>query len=699
MKSRQLRVIYIRPSTYDDEGYPYRYWRGVLPSNTVSCLRGLTESVAASGALGEDVEVTVESYDETVEQLPMRRILRQSRRRDTQTLVAFAGVQTNQFARTTDLALRCREVGLQVIIGGFHVSGVLAMFGEPTEELQKVLDHGVSLFKGEAEVPGALARVLKDALEGQLQPIYDVTESPDILNAPVPSPDVEILKKFVVPDISTIDTSRGCPFGCTFCTVINVQGRKMRHRSAETVLRYIEENYHKGIRKYFFTDDNFARNPVWEQILDGLISMRDRGKYIDFMIQVDTQAHRISRFVDKLNKAGCYQVFVGMESLNPKNLEAMGKRQNHVEEYAGMVETWHKADILVQVGYIIGLPHDTVESVRKDVNYLCNHVKVDAAAFFMLTPLPGSKDHYDLVNNQVPLDADPNNYDSLHETFRHASMKPGDWKAAYHEASRTFYSPQNLTNVLLRAPRKHYWKLYWSMLWYRFCAIEGTHPMVSALIRLKDRKERRPWMPRESIFRFAWRRAKDWAWLAKTYAGLFVEFQELWMLTRKIDDPRWATLAELRTRWSDARQRIHDGALKGQWDAATEELRNTLLTASKRMQSLSQASRHQSRSLRKKLKYKAREIDDYLSTLDGLSGWQRLKDAERYVSESLLAGYEETAIRYVAKRRQINAYRRAFIDQIKQGRIFTLDIGLLPRLLLAELLLSLRFGWTILPKR
>ena len=699
MNVKHFKIIFIRPSTYDDEGYVYRYWRGILPSNTVACLKSLTKQGVESGELGKDVDVTIDSYDETVERLPIGRIVRQSKRRHTRVLIAFAGVQTNQFARTTDLALKFRSHGLQVMLGGFHVSGVLAMFDEPSRELQHLLDNGVTLVKGEAEVPGALAGILRDALHDRLQPLYDIKGFPDLLHAPVPEPDTEIMKKFVVKNISTIDTSRGCCFGCTFCTVINVQGRKMRHRSAQCVVDAIETNYENGIKSYFFTDDNFARNPVWEDIFDGLIALREKGIKITFMMQVDTRAHLIPRFVEKAEQAGCYQAFIGMESLNPKNIEVMGKAQNKVSDYSGMVTKWHNANILVHVGYIVGLPFDTRESIRKDVEMLRNNVKVDEASFFMLTPLPGSKDHWDMVQRGTPMDADPNNFDSLHETFRHGKMAPGEWKKAYHDCWQSFYSKENIINILLQTPHKQYWKMYWILLWYRYDTLEGTHPMVSPLIRLKHRKERRSTFPRENVFKYAWRRTKEWSWLIKTYAGLFFEFQEIWFLTRKPDDPKWATLADLRTRWSEAQQRLHDSAICGQWETASQELRALLKATSENLQHLSLASKHQSRSLRRELKRKTRELDNYIRTFDSrLPDWRRLAEAEEYFSKSLLAGYEEGAIRYVAARRHVNEYRRYIIDRFKTGRILTINVSPIPRLLLLELLLTCRFGITFLPK-
>src|SRR5919197_2524003 len=116
---KKFRIILIKPSKYDDEGYVIRFWKGVLPSNTLNVLHGLTEAVKDSRALG-DLEIEIVTFDETAEKLPVRKIIRWSRRLSTKLVVGLVGVQTNQFPRAFDLARRFRAGGIHVIIGGFY---------------------------------------------------------------------------------------------------------------------------------------------------------------------------------------------------------------------------------------------------------------------------------------------------------------------------------------------------------------------------------------------------------------------------------------------------------------------------------------------------------------------------------------------------------------------------------------------------
>jgi radical SAM superfamily enzyme YgiQ (UPF0313 family) len=698
--ARKLHIVYILPSRYDDEGYVNRYWRGVLPSNTLAVMKTLTLNLAHRGEIAPDVDVTVEIFDDSVQRVPVRRIVRKSHARDTRVVVGFVGVQSNQFPRATDLALQFRTSDIPVLIGGFHVSGVLSVFGEPTPELQQALDHGVTLVRGEAESPGVLAGLLRDAYYGTLKPIYEFTQPPDLSNAPVPQPDAAYLRRFVWSNMGTVDTSRGCPFNCSFCTIINVQGRTMRHRSHEAILYTVRANYDRGINTYFFTDDNLSRSPVWEPLFDGLIQLREEGMPIHFMMQVDTQSWKLAHFVDKATAAGCYLVFVGMETINPENIAAVGKRQNKVGEYAAMVETWRKADVLVEVGYIIGFPHDTKESVRRDLAALRDEIKVDEAAFFMLTPLPGSRDHKHMVETHVPIDADLNNLDSFHETFRHQNLVPGEWRALYEEAWDTFYSKEHIVNVLMRTDTPDsYWRMFWLAVWNRYSKAMGTHPMVTGLLRLKGRKERRPMFEREGVLRYARRRTGEMFGIAKVIGALFFEFQEIWMLTRKKADPRWAALAEFRAKWAVVQQRVAECDPRGRCDEATQELRRLLESASSRLHELCAGGAHLSRRVRRRIQQKALEVDERLRSMDVQApSWRRVVQTELYIKEGLLAGYEDLAIRYVARRRQFDAYRHDLFQRLKTGRILTLNVALLPRVVVFELVMAVRFGMAFYTK-
>ena len=532
---KRLDLYLIKPSKYDDDGYVIRYWKGVCPSNTLACLNGLSEDVRTRGVLGRDLQFNIRNIDETVEHLNIHKIVRKNGVWGNKTVVCLVGVQSNQFPRASDLALAFKKAGVDVLIGGFHVSGVLAMLPELSPEVQKLRDAGVTLVAGEVE--GRWEMILQDALEGQLKPIYNfLKEKPDLSSAPMPVFPKNLLNSYATEHFATLDCGRGCPFDCSFCTVINVQGRAMRCRPVDSILAMIRESYlrHK-ISYYFFTDDNFSRNKNWSAILEGLIRMRrDEHIPIDFMLQVDTQSHRIPAFVAKAAEAGCTQVFIGLESLNEKNLEVAEKRQNKVHDFQDMIALYQKAGISPHVAYIIGFPFDSEESVVLDMMRLREEYNVPQASFFMLTPLPGSLDHKTALARGEIMDADLNNFDSFHPTFRHERMGSGAWSRAYESAWKDFYSVPHMIRILKQTPARRYWDVFLNFLWYKNAVqVEGGHPMLHGFARQKNRTERRENFPLESRFAFFMRRVKDIGRTLKGSFRLLMEMEEVWLETRK----------------------------------------------------------------------------------------------------------------------------------------------------------------------
>ncbi|MFQ5846601.1 MAG: B12-binding domain-containing radical SAM protein [Candidatus Methylomirabilales bacterium] len=551
-KYTTLHVVLVKPSKYDDDGYVIRFWRGVLPSNTLNVLRGLTEDVKRRRVFA-DVDIRVDAFDETTEKIPVKAIVRWSRRPGTKLVVCLVGVQTNQFPRAVDLGKEFRAHGIDVIIGGFHTSGTVNMLSPQEPDIQELFQESIIVVSGEVE--GKWEGILADALNGRLKPLYsfaqDLKSLVDIDKAPLPVATPKSMTHFARPSFGTVETSRGCPFACTFCTIINVQGRKMRERDPEEIAALLRHNYRDyGIDFYFFTDDNFARKKLWRETFEAVIRLRQEGIPITFMMQVDL-ARKPKDFVRLAGEAGCTQVFIGMESVNPENLKAGGKGQNKVEEYVDIIREWHEAGVVVHTGYIIGLPFDTKEQVPRDIEYLMNVIQPDQASFFMLTPLPGSQDHVEMKGRGEWMDPDFNKRDSFHATIHHPHMTAGEWTQTYEDAWKAFYSKENLTKILARWSHNPtvYWNLVFVLMWYKNASlIEREHPMVAGFFRLKDRQSRRPGFAVDPWPVHLWKRTKDVIRLFVSWARFFTEMEEIWLRTR----PR----GEAEKRFSEEIQRI-----------------------------------------------------------------------------------------------------------------------------------------------
>lgn len=537
---RRVVLVFIKPTHYDDDGFPHRYWRGVLPSNSLAVMRALTHE-ALTQILHDGVPVEIHMLEDGVANhaAELRRLARRFPEDGTMLIVGMVAVQTAQFPRAADLINRWQRRGAVCVIGGFHVSGTISTMldgiSDTTRndvpcprvmppEVQQLMNRGVVVFHGEAEKVWRIA--LADILNGNPQQLYRGGR-PDIEYAPIPEYPDGYLRSFVT-QARTLDTNRGCPFACSFCCIINVQGRISRSRSPAAIVRYVEALcLEHGRADFFFTDDNFARNPHWKEILDGLIALREQGLKIGFMIEADLASHKICGFLEKLAAAGCEQIFMGVESMNPANLADAHKLQNHVGDYAAFWARCHQLGIGVHAAYIIGFPHDTPDTIHQDVQALFE-AGADQASFFIYTPIPGSEIHIRALCAGTPMDPDLSRYDSFHPCTSHPLMTREEWYASYFAAWRQFYSVENMVTALRRLRGTARSNMLMNYAWYHWAfAVEGTHPMIAGFYRFRDLHDRRSGAPALSFPRYLAEEVARHADYLGHFAAEFFRFQHV----------------------------------------------------------------------------------------------------------------------------------------------------------------------------
>ena len=498
-----FHIEIIKPSHYDKDGYVIQWWKAWIPSNSMACLYGIAQDCAARKVLGDGVSIEVNAYDDMNTKVSVASIAARLKRPGHSGIVCLVGVQSNQFPRAMALARQFRARGLLVAIGGFHVSGCIAMLKELTPELQEALDLGITLFAGEAEEQ--FESFLREVHAGTAKPLYNYMNSlPNLQGQTVPYLPRSIIRRYDGA-LSSFDAGRGCPFQCSFCTIINVQGRKSRWRGADDIERIVRENAAQGITRFFVTDDNFARNKNWEAIFDRLIELREQGFNLSFLIQVDTLAHKIPNFIEKAARAGCRYAFVGLESINPENLLHMKKNQNRITEYRVMFQAWKQAGVLIYAGFIMGLPGDTPETIRRDIEIIQKELPVDLIEFTMLTPLPGSEDHKTLHENGTWMDPDLNKYDLETVTVEHPKMSRDEWQQAYSDVWTWFYTDEHVERMMRRniAYGIKPVRLFRGVLQvYGAAHFEHVHPQQCGYFRRKDRTQRRPELPRVPALAF-----------------------------------------------------------------------------------------------------------------------------------------------------------------------------------------------------
>ena len=314
----QLRVVLIKPSKYAVDGSVERFKKGFLPNATLYHIASLTPS-----RIGE-VPITIHTVDEYVWQdLDYFRWLH--RDPDVIALVALVGVQSHQFHRALDLAAYARHHGVRhCVIGGPHVM---------TCDTSMLQGRGVSFAMAEAEL--IWQQILDDAVEGELQPVYgrDQRWADQLPLTVINPPSAAELARYTSPMLGLYPV-RGCPFKCNFCSVIKISGRQVRSPDIESTLESLRRAKRGGVERIMFVSDNFNKFPEVQELLQAMI---DERLGLRFSCQCDTQIARDPGLVELLGRAGCLEMFVGVESFNRKTLKAAGKHHNHPEQYAEIV--------------------------------------------------------------------------------------------------------------------------------------------------------------------------------------------------------------------------------------------------------------------------------------------------------------------------------------------------------------------------
>lgn len=554
---RELDVTLVRPTNYTDDGYPIKTRVCVIRSNTLSQMGTLVRDLA-SYPFFKGVSLKVRMIDEAFERVPVKEVIKRSKAPGVSSIVMLVGVQSSQYPRAQDIASWFLPHGISVMIGGFHVGGMLAMVGL-TADLRAAMSNGIILVAGEVEGE-RLPSVIEDMLRGQAKPLYNfLNPPPDLTNLPIPRLTKEDFRKSAS-TFSTIDTGRGCVFTCDFCTIINVQGRTMRCRDPRNIIEFVRNCYHEaGVTHAFFTDDNLARNPRWRELFAGLIRLREEEKIpFTFMMQSDLAARRLpgGDFFPLAGRAGCNQVFFGVESVNRENLRSQEKFQNQVSQYQDLVTYCHSFGITCHAGYILGLPFDSPASLEQDIAEL-QRMGFDSASFYVLTPLPGSKDHQRWWKERRWMHEDFNTYDSAHVAVAPERMSKEDLVKSYQKTWEQFYSTEHMVNVL--KVWRHDWHRFWDRIfffaWYLYASrIERLHPMNCGFWTVRYRNDRRPGFPREAFVPFWWGRLKSAIVRIRGIVNLFFQLEEVWLQSR----PKGAIEEALHERIAKTKQGIID---------------------------------------------------------------------------------------------------------------------------------------------
>ncbi|MCX7913591.1 MAG: B12-binding domain-containing radical SAM protein [Thermodesulfovibrionales bacterium] len=357
---------------------------------------------------------------------------------------------TSTALRAYQLAERFKKNGSIIILGGIHPTFLpeeaiehadYVIRGEGEQSLLQLMDY---IQKGSPSITSILGLTYKDK-NGRI--IHNPT-SPYIedLNS-LPEPDFSLIHNWKASYFYPISTSRGCPFNCKFCSVIEMFGRKYRYKSVESTIKEIRNILNpKQKTKIFFVDDNFTANKErTKKILKGILSEKLN---ISWSAQTRVDIAKDDELLRLMVESGCDTLHIGFESINPRTLEAFDKKQT-IDENIKCVKKLKEYSLKIHGMFILGADTDDVETIKRTLEF-ANNLRIDTVQFLMLTPLPGTIIYEEMENKKRIIHHNWSKYDAHHVTFVPERMKPETLHLETLKAMGKFYSWKYIMRHLLK---------------------------------------------------------------------------------------------------------------------------------------------------------------------------------------------------------------------------------------------------------
>lgn len=466
-----LRVVIIKPSKYLANGFVERFRRGFMPNSTVPYMRSMVPPEL------EGVKVETHAIDEYVyTDLKYLKLLADPP--GGRTLVAIVGVQSHQFHRALDLAAYAHSNGCMTVIGGPHVM---------TCDTAMLQGQGVSFAQAEAEL--IWAEILADATAGELKAVYgqDRRWQQELQSPVLVPPSRSDLSRYVIPMLG-VYPARGCPFLCNFCSVTKISGRRIRSQSIATTIASLRAAKAAGVRTIMFTSDNFNKYPEAEKLLEAMIEER---LGLEFFVQCDSQISRQEALVRLLAKAGCFQMFIGVESFNRQTLLAAHKGQNRPETYRDIVRLCRENGISSHFSNIIGFPQDTEREIYEHLDVL-RRLDPTWASFYILCPIPGTEQYDDFLAQGLITEKNLDRFDTTSLTWRHPCLSAKRMSELLFECYRKFMSFRHSLRIVWNEASFKRQGAFTRMaaniamsLFVRQCAWKRVHPMSGGMGRVR----------------------------------------------------------------------------------------------------------------------------------------------------------------------------------------------------------------------
>ncbi len=351
---------------------------------------------------------------------------------------------TSTAPRSYSIADKIKKINnkIQVIMGGPHVSFMIdeslehcdyCVIGEGENVITSLVE---SLEKNlsPASIPGLAFK--NENGERQMTP----KERPQNIET-LPFPDLSLIDNYEKMSVIPMATSRGCPYGCRFCSVIRMFGREYRCVDIKAVVDEIEKLPPAHI---FFYDDNFTADR--ERTMNLLQEIIDRDLSISWSAQTRVEVGDDPKLLEMMQKAGCKIVYIGFESVNPASLEEFDKKAD-LEQSIKAIKAYHKYGIHVHGMFVIGADHDDIDTPRKTVDFALEH-GIDTIQLIMLTPIPGTPYFNDMVKQDRLVSSNWQYFDGLHAVHKPANMTPYGMQYEVIKNMVRFYSLKRSMKLL-----------------------------------------------------------------------------------------------------------------------------------------------------------------------------------------------------------------------------------------------------------
>jgi radical SAM superfamily enzyme YgiQ (UPF0313 family)/anti-anti-sigma regulatory factor len=346
--------------------------------------------------------------------------------------VVGISVMTAMAPRAYDIADHYRRRGAKVVLGGMH----------PTALPDEGLAHADAVVIGEAEE--LWGPLLDDVAGAALKQVYKADQFPAMEKIPIPRRD--LFQPGAYMTTNCVQATRGCPYGCDFCTVTEFFGGKFRLRPIDKIVREVESLPGKFV---VFVDDNITGHRKYaKELFKALAPLGKKwGSQTTLNMADDTE------LLDLAAQSGCSSMFVGLETINEGNLESVNKYFNKVGKYREQFQKFHDRGIMMNTGIIFGFDGDHEGVFEKTVDFLERN-QIELAQFSVLTPLPGTRQLERMHAEGRLTTMDWREYDGMHCVFRPKQMTPAVLEAGCHWAWQTYYGIPSIARRILKPGEK-----------------------------------------------------------------------------------------------------------------------------------------------------------------------------------------------------------------------------------------------------